>query len=419
MANTRVRRANGIERQTAAATPSRDKDKCLLESKSRRYLHSSLMLTCARSVEKISATLQKYRGILQKLYPTVHPDLLADLPRETLIEMISTNSPIEPPSPITPTVDERAPHISPDAGSLEALQSMPDDSNDGSDHRSAGEPGITDDVNALSLSIKQSSSYLGISSVVAVLRVILWLDPASQKFFAQTPDGSELASREHSSPPEDMEPGHTLTQGRTEGSSPTWNEMPLINAYFSYVHPLIPLIEERTFRNTYMTARRSDPRWRLLLNAVLAMGSIAAGSADDISHHIYFNRAKQYLNLESLGEPHLERVQALAILGGLYLHYIQQPHLANAIMGATLRMATTLGLHRESPDSISTSTPSNCAFSVELRRRIWWCVFNLDAWAGSTLGRPSMGRMGYAITAKVPQESIVSLLPRTTMKPDQ
>jgi len=358
---------------------------------------------------------------LQKLYPTVHPDLLADLPREKLIEMISKNSPMEPLSPITPAVDEKPPHISPDAGSLEALQPMPGDSSDGSDDRSAGEPGIADDVNAFSLPIKQSSSYLGISSVVAVLRVILWLDPASQKFFTQTPNGSELASREHSFPPEDMEPDHTLRQeGRSESSSPAWNEMPLINAYFSYVHPIIPLIEERTFRDTYMTGRRSDARWRLLLNAALAMGSIAAGSADDISHRIYFNRAKQYLNLESLGAPHLERVQALAILGGLYLHYVQQPHLANAIMGATLRMATTLGLHRESLDSVSTSTSSNGAFSIEMRRRVWWCVFNLDAWAGSTLGRPSMGRMGCAITAKAPQESIVSLLlPRTTMRPDQ
>src|SRR6202012_1373448 len=38
--------------------------------------------------------------------------------------------------------------------------------------------------------------------------------------------------------------------------------------------------------------------------------------------------------------------------------------------------------------------------------RIWWCTFMLDAWVGNTLGRPSMGRMSHAITAKPPQEPI-------------
>ena len=355
-------------------------------------------------MEKISATLEVYRGILQKLFPTVHPGLLEELPREKLIDMITKNSPLtEPLSPVTPSLDEKPPEISPDAGSLEVLQMMPEDSME-NDGRTRGVPGITDDVNALSLSVKQSSTYLGISSVMAVLRVIFWLNPDSQEFLSKTPDRSAMASRAQSSPPE---PGENEITPRADAPSSAWDEIPLINAYFAYVHTFIPLIDEQSFRDSYMTGRRSDKRWALLLNAVLSLGSVAASTSDDHGHRIYYARAKAYLDLECQGTPHLETVQALALLGGFYLHYVQQPNLANALMGTALRMSTTLGLHRDYPEVMSSTKPKHLGFSLEMRRRIWWCLWNLDAWAGSALGRPSM-RMGYALTAKPPQEPIVS-----------
>jgi hypothetical protein len=358
-----------------------------------------------RSVEKISATLEIYRGILQKLFPTVHPDLLEELPREKLIDMITKNSPLaEPLSPVTPNLDEKPPEISPDAGSLELLQTMPEDGVDG-DSKVRGVPGITDDVNALSLSVKQSSTYLGISSVMAVLRVIFWLSPESQEFLSRTPDRTAIASREQSTPPEGFE--YENTPRPDQPPSNPWDEIPLINAYFTYVHTFVPLIDEQSFRDTYMTGRRSDKRWALLLNTVLALGSVAASTSEDLGHRIYYSRAKKYLDLECQGTPHLETVQALALLGGFYLHYVQQPNLANTIMGVAMRMSTTLGLHRDYPENMSQTKPKHFGFSIEMRRRIWWCLWNLDAWMGSTLGRPSM-RMGFALTAKPPQDPIVS-----------
>lgn len=267
--------------------------------------------------------------------------MLAGLPHEKLIEMITKNSPLnEPLSPIPPSLDERQPPINPDAGSLEALQTMPEEAGDNSEYRSGGVPGITDDVNALSLSIKKSSSYLGISSVTAVLRVIVWLDPESQSFFAKTPDRSAMASRQRSPPQEAIEHEH---KPQPKGSSSSaWDEIPLINAYFTYVHTFVPLIDEQTFRDTYITGSRSDDRWLLLLNTVLAMGSVAASTSEDVGHRIYYHRAKQFLNLDCLSTAHLEVIQALAILGGFYLHYIQQPTLANNLMGASLRMAVRI-----------------------------------------------------------------------------
>ncbi|KIW23351.1 uncharacterized protein PV07_11558 [Cladophialophora immunda] len=356
-----------------------------------------------RSVEKISQTLQDYRAILQKLFPNVHPDQLKELPRERLVELIQKSSPFHPPSPRTPSVEEKPPPMNPDAANLEQLQPTPADSNDGfPDRKTHALKGITDDVNMLSLSVKQNSSYLGISSVMAVLRVITWLDPDC---LTKSPERSVIPTREPSPAPENHRTESDQTRNDTSSAS-AWDEIPLINAYFSYVHPFIPLIEEQVFRDTYMAAQRTDSRWLLLLNSVLAMGSVAAGSSDDTGHHVYFNRAKQHLNMDTLDSAHLETVQALAILSGFYLHYVQIPNQANALMGATLRVATTLGLHRDYTEGVGPAKIQKASFSIEMRRRIWWCTFILDAWAGNTLGRPSMGRMSHAITAKPPQEPI-------------
>jgi hypothetical protein len=165
-----------------------------------------------RSIEKISATLQDYRAVLQKLFPTLHPDSLLNVSRERLLELLSQSSPGQ--QPLSPSfsagLEAKPSPPNPEAGSLEALQTMPEESSDTTDTKSTGVPGISDDVNALSLSVKQSSSsYLGISSVIAALRVICYLDPDAQSAFVKTPDRSALASRDHSVPLEanDTDPG--------------------------------------------------------------------------------------------------------------------------------------------------------------------------------------------------------------------
>ncbi|EXJ83023.1 hypothetical protein A1O3_06840 [Capronia epimyces CBS 606.96] len=351
----------------------------------------------SRSVEKISHTLQEYRAILQRLFPEAHPEQLKDLPREKLIELVSKSCAFHPPSPRTPSVEEKSPTVDPDAVSLERFQPMPEEHDDEFIHTPDAVKGFTDEVNLLSVCYKQKTSYLGISSIVAVLRVIAWLDP---ECLAETAEGRAGPSCEASE-----RPGTSAPHPNTVSSSP-WDEIRMINAYFTYVHPFLPLIEEQKFRDTYMTAQRTDSRWLLLVNAVLAMGCVAAGTSHDTAHQVYFARAKQHLNIDTLDSPHLETVQAFAILGGVYLQYVQLPNQANSLMGVTLRVATMLGLHRDYSEGVGSAKVQTAASSIEMRRRIWWCAFMVDAWAGYVLGRPSMGRMGHAITAKPPQEPI-------------
>jgi hypothetical protein len=101
--------------------------------------------------------------------------------------------------------------------------------------------------------------------------------------------------------------------------------------------------------------------------------------------------------VDSLGNGNLETVQALALLGGYYCHFLNRPNMANVVMGAALRMAIAMGLHREERSG------SHNHSIFEIRRRVWWCLFCLDSWASFALGRPSLGRWEpETITAALP-----------------
>lgn len=332
--------------------------------------------------------------------------------RDKLIDLISKTGPYQAPSPMTPGHDEKHHIAQSEAGSLEQLQPLPEENEDAF----GGVPcegrltGTSEDVNALSLTGRESSSYLGISSVMAVLRVILWLDPDCQMFVTRDNEPTRQLNREFSRTPSILEPVLSTTPlGKPKPS--TWNEPAIINAYFQHIHPATPLVDEQVFRDTYLTAARNDSRWLLLLNTVLAVGAIAASTnAATATHEYYFTLAREQLTVDTLGSAHIETVQALTLLSGYYLHYVQEPNLANAIMGATLRMSTMLGLHRDFSEGFgptrNEAATQKAACSIEMRRRVWWSIFMLDTWVGSTLGRPSMGRMSQAVTARLPQENI-------------
>ena len=380
-------------------------------------------------MEKLSTTLDEYRGIVEKLFPSVSVEDLSSLSREKLLELASKATP-EAPAPPTQNQNQNhqqqrpaspsTPHaaenhvspLSPEDENLESLQAMPEESGDS---RGSSSPDIvaavSDEVNALSLSVKRPSTYLGISSVIAVMRVITWIDPDSAAYLSSvTPDRPSRPKQSDTFMPPDgaaWHPQQMRPPALPAQQSPhlQTNSVQLVNAYFAYFHAFIPLLDESSFRETMATGKRSDPRWLALLNMVLALGSIAAYTADDTSHERYYQRSRQFLTLDSLGSAHIETVQTLALMGGYYLHYASQPNLAQSLMGVALRMATTLGLHKEFMGSNIPTSDRNHRLSIDLRRRVWWSLFCLDTWAYMTLGRPSLGRSGPGITAKIPHYS--------------
>jgi hypothetical protein len=243
---------------------------------------------------------------------------------------------------------------------------------------------VADDVNALSLNTKQYSSYLGSASVAAAFRVISVLSPHVREFSTNAPNPSPAD-------PKSQEPvGDTSKEA----------ELEYVNAYFSYVHPIIPMLDETKFRMHFAVGNRNDSPWLALLNVVLALGSIAALTSADNVHFVYYGRAKVHLGLDALGTGRLESLQALGLMGGYYLHYCQQPNMAFAVTGAAIRVATALGLHRSHPGYGSNGVSLDQMDEYDANQRTWWGLFCLDTWGSTTLGRPSFDWSGPSITVQ-------------------
>ncbi|ROT38716.1 fungal-specific transcription factor domain-containing protein [Sodiomyces alkalinus F11] len=366
--------------------------------------HRQRVIPSRKTLEALSQSLEECRSILRRLYPNHEVQSLLPLSRQELLNLVerpvidtSATALPSPPLNTSPISQDLESPLGSCSEPLSSLEQMPDRDTEWDEERRGRDsiPIEADDVNALSLSVDRSSSYLGASSIKAALMCMLKVQPALR---------TQLTT-----PLNTSEPAHNLSVRQPLASSPndaqripwSWKGQTLIDAYFKRIHVFIPMLDEAAFRADYLEGQRFDPPWLALLNMVFAMGSIVGMKSDDYNHVNYYNRAMQHLPMDAFGSSHIETVQALAIIGGYYLHYINRPNMANAVLGAAVRMASALGLHRE-----SLAQSSNDVAAAETRRRTWWSLFCLDTWATTTMGRPSFGRWGPAINIRPPEFGI-------------
>lgn len=254
---------------------------------------------------------------------------------------------------------------------------------------------LSDDVNALSISVRRKASYVGVSSISAALEVMFKIEPSARAYMAQTHTETTNPSRRNSQTQFSL----GLNMDPTALPPPDIGQR-LIESYFNHVHPLMPMIDEQEFWHMYLYTNRKDTPWLALLNIVLALGAVASPTSNNTDHLIFSHRVRAQFSLELFGSGNLFVLQALGLLTGYYLHWLSRPNEANALMGAALRMAISMGLHRE----FSTSpTPGAAEIPVEIRRRTWWSLVCLDTWSAMTTGRPSLGRLGQGITVEAPK----------------
>lgn len=279
------------------------------------------------------------------------------------------------------------------------LEQMPTRDSEWDEERRDHEPipVEADDVNALSLSMDKRASYLGASSVKAALMVMLKLQPQLRYTLAASrpiplPGGSRT--------PEILRRPSLATTKPVSRVVWTWRGQTYVDAYFKRVHAFIPMLDEASLRADYTKGQRTDSPWLALINAVLAIGCIAATKSSETQHEHHYHQAMAHLTIDSFGSSRVETVQALAIVGGYYLHYVNRPNMANALLGAAVRMASALGLHRE---SLAQGSSEKDLLTAETRRRTWWSLFCLDTWATTTMGRPSFGRRGPGINIRPPE----------------
>lgn len=367
--------------------------------------HRQRVIPSRKTLEALSQSLEECRSILKRLYPNQEVHSLLPLSRQELLSLLdrpmidtSVGGLPSPPLNTSPISELDSPTI---LKSENLLEQMPTRDTEWDEERRAREPipAEADDINALSLSVDRQASYLGASSIKAALMVMLKIQPGLRNSLATPLNSVEMS---HNYPTIRQKPAQPKDLQRIPWS---WKGQTLIDAYFKRIHVFVPMLDEGSFRADYLEGQRMDGPWLALLNTVFAMGSIAAMKSDDYNHINYYNRAMEHLPMDALGSSHIETVQALALIGGYYLHYINRPNMANAVLGAAIRMASALGLHRE---SLAQGASGSDIAAAETRRRTWWSLFCLDTWATTTMGRPSFGRWGPAINIHPPEFGVAA-----------
>ncbi|CAJ2509329.1 Uu.00g143550.m01.CDS01 [Anthostomella pinea] len=158
----------------------------------------------------------------------------------------------------------------------------------------------------------------------------------------------------------------------------------LLDTYFSVYHVTYPFIHEATFRAQFheIIPRPQQRSWQMLLNTVLALGAWCLNSETTYLDDDLYHQARAFGEDESMFESaNITCVQALVLLSNLGQKR-NKPNTGSNLLGLAVRMALSLGLHREFPSwGIS-------LFQREMRRRVWWGLYLFDSGAATTFGRP-------------------------------
>lgn len=339
------------------------------------------------TLDEVSERLRSRTEIIERLFPGTSVDELVGKSRDELLGILRINSTSKATTGELSSRSVEDPEAADDSAQVsENGETSADRQWDESRHQppvmQAG-----DDINAINLATDHHRrSYLGVTSISAILRAVFRLCPSAKQRVAEQ-------AKRWSENPIQSQPVSFLSG---DLSTHLLKEQRCIDFYFEHVHPIVPMLDEEDFRASYSLGQRRDLGWLGLMNMVITIGSIASGS--DTLHEQYYDQARTFLDLDNFGAGNLESLQALCLLGGLYLHYRNAPNMAYAVLGAAHRVAVALGLHRESRRrNVSTietqgdATPTKVS-RLETRRRTWWSLFCLDTWASMTLGRPTCGR---------------------------
>lgn len=162
----------------------------------------------------------------------------------------------------------------------------------------------------------------------------------------------------------------------------------LVDAYFYTVHWFSLVVHEPTFRKRYQVvstsglARATDQPFLLLLLMVLALSCQYAHSFVDaevcqgldftITRAEYLKIVRQNF-MDLLDEDSLEFVQICTLLGSYWLYW-GKPRSSFSILGACVKSAQAIYLHRQS----NRRPLQHSVHANEERKRVWWTIYTWD-----------------------------------------
>lgn len=175
----------------------------------------------------------------------------------------------------------------------------------------------------------------------------------------------------------------------------------LLQSYWKHVHPDYPLFHRGTFEEEYElfvgpsnhsrppapAAKNvsSDWGWVACLRMMLVFGSMTESSIPGINHAALRRQcvaATRRLLPQLVSRCTLSNVRALILLS-LFLHNNNERNASWVLLGAAVRAAIALGLHRTG--ALSSFRP----VEREVRKRVFCTLYGFEQFLASSLGRPS------------------------------
>lgn len=158
----------------------------------------------------------------------------------------------------------------------------------------------------------------------------------------------------------------------------------LLEEYFISVHWFSLVIYEPIFRSKFDAikdgyAEPGEKPFLALLSTILGMAawylSQKAETESGRSNDFWRKRSQELIKnaeleiVDLMDQNSLSSVQTLILLGSYYVYH-GRPNLSFSLLGATIRAAQAMGLHRELSDSTFDET--------EQRKRVWWTIYTWD-----------------------------------------
>lgn len=156
-----------------------------------------------------------------------------------------------------------------------------------------------------------------------------------------------------------------------------------INQYFETYHNSYPIIYKPIFMAQFMDVIPCpEIGWESLVGIVAAIGSFMSATSPDQNDDLaLFDNAKSKLSIEILETGNITLVQTLSLMSN-YLQKRDRPNSGYNYLGLAVRMALGLGMHKQIENS------DESLLSLEIRRRVWWCLYIFDCGQTISYGRP-------------------------------
>lgn len=210
--------------------------------------------------------------------------------------------------------------------------------------------------------------------------------------------------------------------------SPTQEEY-FLDLYWQTYHTVFPVVDETDVKEHFKSLWSSSPNKERKASALVdimlalciqdatAMTTTSIQPSDNDSafhddvaiprHHRYYQRCRTFLVAE-LENPTITTLQC-QLLCTSYLYSRMLHNTADSTCAHAVRTAYILGLHMDPPGSLS--RPQR-----ELRKRIWWSLYVLEAKISLKLGRPFLIH-GSANTCPLPSDDYETAVSGSSFAP--